>query len=85
MKRKIMIVGLAMAAGLPHAASAKNGKTDPAQGYSSWNSLYMPHYGAKEKARPLMDHVSVADVSAQNANDTWRLEFAQPVEFVGFG
>ena len=80
MKRKIMMVGLAMAAGLPHAVSASNAREGLEQGYSSWNSAYMPHCGAAGLARPLMDHVSVADARVtRNAGDAWQLEFAPPV------
>jgi hypothetical protein len=79
MKYKIMMMGLAMVTGLPHAVSAKSGKEDLAQTYSSWNSRYMPHYGVEGAARPLMDHVSVADAgSSRGTGDAWRLEFAPP-------
>lgn len=80
MKRKVMMVGLAMVAGLPHAVCANSGNEGASQSYSSWNASYMPHYGAKGVAIPLMDHVSVAGVSApgQDINNTWRLEFTPP-------
>lgn len=78
MKRKVMMMGLAMATGLPHAVCANSGHEDRSQAYSSWNTSYMPHYGVKGAEKPLMDHVSVASVSAlagQGINNTWRLEF----------
>lgn len=80
MKRKVMMMGLAMVTGLPHAVCAKNGKEHPAQTYSSWNADYMPHYGIEGAARPLMDHVSVTGAApGRRASDTWRLEFVPPV------
>lgn len=80
MKRKVMMMGLVMVTGLPHAVCAKGGKEDPTQAYASWNTSYMPHYGAEGAAHPLMDHVSVAGtVPGRRASDTWRLEFAPPV------
>lgn len=78
MKRKIMMMGLAMATGLPHAVCADTGNEDSSQAYSSWNTPYMPHYGGKGAEKPLMDHVSVASVSApagQGVSNTWRLKF----------
>jgi hypothetical protein len=73
MKRKVMLIGLAMASGLPHAVGADAGNA--LQAYSSWNTPYMPHYGAAGAARPLMDHVSVAGGGASGIGNTWRLEF----------
>jgi nitrogen fixation protein len=66
-----------MVTGLPHAVHARNGNEDASQAYSSWNASYMPHYGIKGAEKPLMDHVSVASVSAlagQGVSNTWRLE-----------
>lgn len=80
MKRKVMMMGLAMVTGLPHAVCAKSGKEDSAQVYSSWNTSYMPHYGVEGAARPLMDHVSVADgLPGPSKSNAWRLEFAPPM------
>jgi hypothetical protein len=77
MKRKVMMMGLAMVTGLPHAVCARN--EGSAQTYSSWNTSYMPHYGAEGAAKPLMDHVSVAGApSGQGISNTWRLEFVPP-------
>jgi len=77
MKRKIMMVGLAMVTGLPHAVCAKGGKEGSTQAYSSWNTSYMPHYGVDGAARPLMDHVSVAGVPlGQGTSNKWQLELA---------
>ena len=81
MKRKILMMGLAMMSGLPHAVYAKSSSEGASQPYSSWNAAYMPHYGARGMAEPLLDHVSVAGVStpgAQGISNTWRLEFTSP-------
>lgn len=80
MKRKVMMMSLAMVAGLPHAVRATNGNEDAPQVYSSWNAAYTPHYGIEGAKKPLMDHVSVASVSgsAQGISHTWRLEFTPP-------
>lgn len=79
MKRKMLMLGFAMMAGLPHAVCAKGGKESQVQSYSSWNGAYMPHYGAEGAAHPLMDHLSVLPASSQDAApNKWRLEFAVP-------
>lgn len=79
MKRKVMMMGLAMVTGLPPAVCAKSGSEGSAQAYSSWNTSYMPHYGVEGAAKPLMDHVSVAGaLPGQGISNTWRLEFAPP-------
>jgi len=79
MKRKVMMMGLAMVTGLPQAVCAKSGKEDSAQAYTSWSTSYMPHYGVEGAAKPLMDHVSVAGaLPGQSTSNTWRLEFAPP-------
>lgn len=81
MKRKILMMGLAMMSGLPHAVYARSGSEGASHPYSFWNSSYMPHYGAKGMAEPLLDHVSVAGVSApgaQGISNAWRLEFTPP-------
>ena len=73
MKRKVMMVGLAMVTGLPHAVGAE----EPSQAYASWNSSYMLHYGAEGAEKPLMDHASAAGASASagpGVSNTWRLE-----------
>jgi nitrogen fixation protein len=77
MKRKVMMMGLAMITGLPHAVYAGGGNEDRSQAYSL-NAPYMPHYGVEGVDKPLMDHVSVAGLSAlagQGISNTWRLEF----------
>jgi hypothetical protein len=81
MKRKVMMLGLAMVTGLPHAVcfGFGEGEKNAAQSYSSWNAAYTPHYGAEGAAKPLMDHVSVASIPlGQNARNTWRLDFTPP-------
>jgi hypothetical protein len=79
MKRKLMMVGLAMATGLPHAVCADSGNEGLTQVYSSWNGPYMPHYGAEGTAKPLMDHVSAASARPGEGGNTWRLEFTPPM------
>lgn len=77
MKRKVMMMGLAMVTGLPQAVCAKSGQGDSAQAYTSWGTSYMPHYGVEGAAKPLMDHVSVAGaLPGPSTSNTWRLEFA---------
>lgn len=84
MKRKVVMVSLAMLTGLPHAAYAKSGiEGGLAQTYSSWNTSYMPHYGVEGAAKPLMDHVSVGGAPGQDISNTWRLEFAPPTTVSG--
>jgi hypothetical protein len=84
MKRKVMLMSLAMVAGLPPAVCAKSGHEGSAQIYSSWNTSYMPHYGAEGAAKPLMDHVSVdGALPGQDTSNTWRLEFAPPTTVSG--
>jgi hypothetical protein len=79
MKRKVMMMGLAMVTGLPNGVYAKSGNEGSAQSYSSWNTSYMPHYGIEGAAKPLMDHVSVASLpGGKGISNTWRLEFVPP-------
>jgi hypothetical protein len=79
MKRKIMMMGLAMVTGLPQAVCARNDKENAAQSYASWNTLYRPHYGVAGAVHPLMDHASVSGgLPGQNLSNTWRLELAPP-------
>jgi len=82
MKRKVMMMSLAMVTGLPNAVYAKSDKGDSAQAYSSWNTAYMPHYGEEGAAKPLMDHVSVASQPGQGISNTWRMEFVPPAAVV---
>ena len=80
MTPKIIMMGLAMITGLPHAAHARSGKEDLAKAYSSWNTPYMPHYGIEGAAHPLMDHVSVPPpYPGRSTRNAWRLDFAPPV------
>lgn len=82
MKRKVMMMSLAMVTGLPHAVCAKSGNEGSAQAYASWNASYMPHYGVEGAAKPLMDHISVDGARAlagQGISNTWRLEFTPPL------
>lgn len=80
MKRKFMVLSLAMMSGLPQAVLARGGeKGGLAQSYSSWNGLYMPHYGSEGAAHPLMDHLSALPGVGQGAGpNRWRLEFSLP-------
>jgi hypothetical protein len=81
MKRKIMMMGLAMVTGLPQAVCARNDKENSALAYASWNAAYRPHYGVAgaAQAQPLMDHASVSGAPGQGIVNTWRLELAPPV------
>ena len=79
MKRKMMMMGLAMVTGLPSAVCAGSDSEASSPASASWSTSYMPHYGAEGAARPLMDHASVASASGQGISDAWRLEFAPPV------
>jgi len=84
MKRKVMMMSLAMVTGLPSAVCAKSGNEGSAQTYSSWNTSYMPHYGVEGAAKPLMDHVSVdGALPEQSISNTWRLKFAPPTTVSG--
>jgi len=80
MKRKILMMGFAMIAGLPQAVSAKGwGEEGQAQSYSTWNTPYVPHYGAEGAARPLMDHLAVpAGISRNVSSNNWKLGFTPP-------
>jgi hypothetical protein len=79
MKRKVMMMGLAMATGLPNAVCANSSTEGMTQAYSSWNAPFMPHYGVEGASKPLMDHVSVAStLPGQGISNTWRLEFTPP-------
>lgn len=78
MKRKVMMVGLAMFTGLPSAVCAGSDSEASSKASAPWRTSYMPHYGAEGAAKPLMDHVSVASVSGQGISNAWRLEFVPP-------
>ena len=80
MKRKILMMGFAMIAGLPQAVCVKAwGREDQAQSYSSWNTPYVPHYSAEGATRPLMDHLGVPARYSRNAsNSDWKLGFTPP-------
>lgn len=80
MKRKVLMMGLAMVAGVPHAAHAKGWSMEgSAQSYSSWNAPYMPHYGTEASAHPLMDHLSApAMLTQRSVRNEWRLKLAPP-------
>ena len=78
MKRKVMMMGLAMVSGLPSAAYAKSGNEVSAQAYPSWNTQHVPHYNAEWVSVPLMDSVAVASLPGQGTSHPWRLEFAPP-------
>jgi hypothetical protein len=77
MKRKVMMMGLAMVTGLPAAVCA-GGDNEFSSASASWNTSYMPHYGAEGAAKPLMDHVSVSSPPGQGIGNTWRMEVAPP-------
>ena len=85
MKRKVMMMGLAMMAGAPHGVWAKGlGKESMAQTYSAWNASYMPHYGGQGLLHPLLDHLSApAVLPASNSSNEWRLKFVPPAAVLG--
>jgi hypothetical protein len=74
MKRKVVMMGLAMIAGVPHAVCAREGAV---QSYSSWNAPFMPHYGTEGSTHPLMDHLS-APAPQRSSGNAWRMEFVPP-------
>ena len=81
MKRRAIMVGLAMITGLPHTLWAKSGNGNASHAYFSWNTSYTPHYGAEGARKPLMDHISVAGAGTAaelDTRNTWRLEFSPP-------
>jgi len=80
MKHRVVMMGLAVVAGVPHAVQAKGlGVESPTQSYSSWSAPYMPHYGTEASARPLMDHLSVpAALPQRSARNEWRLNLVPP-------
>jgi hypothetical protein len=80
MKRKVMMMSLAMMAGMPHGVWAKDlGKESPIETYSAWNAAYMPHYGKEAVAHPLLDHLSAPVVlPGRDSSNEWRLKFVAP-------
>ena len=80
MKRKVVMMGLAVMAGVPHGAWAKGlGKESMGQTYSAWNTSYSPHYGSEGLVRPLLDHISAPVVLPERAlSNEWRLKFVPP-------
>jgi hypothetical protein len=78
MKRKVIMMGLAVVAGVPHAVHARGLDMESQnQPYSSWDAAYMPHYSAEGLTRPLMDHLAVPAAQVQrSASNAWRLELA---------
>jgi hypothetical protein len=80
MKRKLILMGFAVLAGLPHAVLAKsNDKENATQSQIAWVGARMPHYGSESAAPPLMEHLAVMPSGRQAAvPNTWRLDFAMP-------
>ncbi|NTV88290.1 MAG: hypothetical protein HGA21_16300 [Burkholderiaceae bacterium] len=80
MKRKVMMMGLAVMAGVPHGAWAKGlGKESAVEAYSAWNTAYTPHYGTEGAAHPLLDHLSApVAVPGRDSSNEWRLKFVPP-------
>lgn len=81
MKRKILMMSLAMMAGLPAAVFAKEADRNAARDYPSWDGVYVPHYGREGVAHPLMEHMNaqVEKPSGESLNQ-WRLGFEMPPE-----
>lgn len=80
MKRRILMVGLAMMAGTPHVICAKGfGKENPADTYASWNAPRAPQFGSEGAIRPMMDRLAMSAVApVRGADDAWRLDFTPP-------
>lgn len=78
MKRKFLMLGVAMMAGLPPAVFAKTSQKESTERlYASWDSTYLPHYGSEGVARPLMEHLNVTPTANADPNK-WQLEFGLP-------
>jgi hypothetical protein len=80
MKRRILMVGLAMMAGTPHAICAKGfGKENPADAYAFWNVPRAPQFGGEGAIRPVMDRLAMSAVaSVRGPGDAWRVDFTPP-------
>jgi len=80
MKRKVMMMSLAVMAGVPYGVWAKGvGKESTIEAYSAWNAAYMPHYGSEGLAHPLLDHLSAPVVlGGRDSSNEWRLKFVPP-------
>lgn len=82
MKRKVVMMGMAMMAGLPHAVCAKGpGKDGGALRQGFWDAPFMPHYSAEGKAHPLMDHLALPP--RPQTGNAWRVVFAPPAAVSG--
>jgi hypothetical protein len=83
MKRRFLVLGMAIMAGMPGMAFAKSTpKEGGIRDYTAWNSVYSPHYGRMAAAHPLMDHmeawVSRAAQRSGGEIKAVRLEFNVP-------
>ena len=79
MKRKVLVMGLAMVTGLPQAVCARSGGEASVAPGRFWNAAYMPHYGTEGATRPLMDHISVGSaLPKRGEGNAWRLELTPP-------
>jgi hypothetical protein len=79
MKRKMIMMGFAMVAGLPQSLYANSwDKADQTQSYSSWNTPYVPHYNAEAEAHPLMDHLALPAGFSRHSSSSWKLELTPP-------
>ncbi len=80
MKRKVMMMSLAVIAGVPHGVWGKGlGKEGTVEAYSAGNTVYMPHYGSEGVAHPLLDHLSAPVVlPGRDSSNEWRLKFVPP-------
>jgi hypothetical protein len=80
MKGKVMMMSLAVMAGVPQGVWAKGfGKESAIETYSAWDAAYMPHYGKEAVAHPLLDHLSAPVVlPGRDSSNEWRLKFVPP-------
>jgi hypothetical protein len=63
MKRRLLLMSMAVAAGLPGWGFAKGMPKAVPGDYEAWSGEYTPHYGKEGRAHPLMDHL---EASASN-------------------
>jgi hypothetical protein len=67
MKRKFLLMSMAVMAGLPGwgfgKGMPKQSVADVLGDYEAWGGEYTPHYGKEGRAHPLMDHL---DATASN-------------------
>jgi hypothetical protein len=77
MKRKAVMLGLAMITGLPHVADAKEiGEDSASSAFSATPGSYMLRYGGGASPR---DHLSVPEILPQRyVGNEWQMKFMAP-------